>query len=152
MKERPMTALTIRISSKELQRFSRFLAVGAIGTILDFGLLSLLKTLGLPTLIANSVSFTTGVVNNFTWNRLWTFSDTKQAGWKRLFLQFVLVSLVGLALNNVIVLWLENPFGTLLGQPKFGYLPAKIIATGLVVFWNYFANRYWTFRSISADA
>jgi putative flippase GtrA len=141
-----MTSFATRISNKEFQRFTRFLTVGAVGTFLDFSLLSLLKALGLPTLIANSASFTAGVVNNFTWNRLWTFADAKQADWQRQLAQFILVSLVGLALNNAIILLLEVPLGSLLGQPDYGYLPAKVIATGVVVFWNYFANRYWTFR------
>jgi putative flippase GtrA len=140
-----MALFVTQISSKEFQRFTRFLTVGAVGTLLDFGLLSLLKALGLPTLVSNSVSFTAGVVNNFTWNRQWTFADAKQAGWQRQLAQFVLVSLVGLALNNAIVVVLEAPLGLLLGQPDYGYLPAKVIATGVVVFWNYFANRYWTF-------
>ena len=142
-----MASFATQISSKELQRFTRFLTVGAVGTLLDFGLLTLLKSLGLPTLIANSASFTAGVINNFTWNRLWTFADAKQAGWRRQLAQFILVSLVGLALNNVILLVLETPLGALLGQPDYGYLPAKVIATGVVVFWNYFANRYWTFNN-----
>ena len=147
-----MTSFATQISSKELQRFTRFLAVGAIGTFLDFSLLSLLKALGFPTLVANSLSFTVGVVNNFTWNRLWTFVDAKQVGWHRQLAKFILVSLVGLALNNAIVLMLETPLGQLLDHPEYGYLPAKVIATGVVVFWNYFANRYWTFRSASAGA
>ena len=142
-----MTSFAAQISSKELQRFTRFLMVGAVGTFLDFGLLSLLKLFGLSTLVANSASFTVGVVNNFTWNRLWTFTDAKQADWRRQLVQFILVSLVGLALNNSIVLALEAPLGTLLAQPDYGYLPAKMIATGVVVFWNYFANRFWTFRN-----
>jgi putative flippase GtrA len=142
-----MTSFATRISSKELQRFTRFLRVGAVGTFLDFSLLSLLKALGLPTLVANSASFIVGVVNNFTWNRLWTFAEVKQADWQRQLAQFVLVSLVGLALNNAIVLLLETPLGSLFGQPDYGYLPAKVIATGVVVFWNYFANRYWTFNN-----
>lgn len=142
-----MTFFATQISSKERQRFARFLTVGAVGTFLDFSLLTLLKTLGLPTLLANTASFSAGVVNNFTWNRLWTFSDVKQADWQRQLAQFVLVSLIGLALNNTIVLLLEAPLGNLLDQPGYGYLPAKVIATGIVVFWNYFANRYWTFNN-----
>ena len=142
-----MASFATQISSKELQRFTRFLMVGAVGTFLDFGLLSLLKAFGLPTLIANSLSFSAGVANNFTWNRLWTFADAKQADWHRQLVQFMLVSLVGLALNNAIVVVLEAPLGLLLRQPDYGFLPAKVIATGVVVFWNYFANRYWTFRN-----
>jgi putative flippase GtrA len=125
-----MTSFAAQISSKELQRLARFLTVGAVGTFLDFGLLTLLKTLGLPTLIANSASFTAGVVNNFTWNRLWAFADAKGADWRKQLAQFLLVSLVGLVLNNTIVLALEAPMGMLLGQPDYGYLPAKAIATG----------------------
>jgi len=142
-----MISFTLRISSKEIQRFTRFLTVGAVGTFLDFSLLTLLKLLGFPTLLANSLSFSVGVINNFTWNRLWTFADVKGADWRRQLVQFLLVSLAGLVLNNTIVLLLENPFGILLGQPDYGYLPAKVIATGVVVFWNYFANRYWTFKN-----
>lgn len=141
-----MTSLTQRLQPKELQRFTRFLTVGALGTFLDFGLLTLLKAFGLPTLVANSASFTAGVINNFTWNRLWTFADAKGSDWRKQLAQFLLVSLAGLALNNAIVLLLEAPLGQLFDQPDYGYLPAKVIATGVVVFWNYFANRYWTFN------
>ena len=142
-----MTTLSQTFTSKELGRFARFLTVGALGTFLDFGLLSLLKVFGFPTLLANSLSFSAGVANNFTFNRLWTFADAKRSNWRRQLMEFLLVSLVGLALNNAIVLWLETPLGQLLGQPEYGYLPAKVIATGVVVFWNYFANRYLTFKA-----
>ncbi|MBI3162026.1 MAG: GtrA family protein [Chloroflexi bacterium] len=141
-----MTTLSGTSTSREMERFSRFLAVGAVGTVLDFSLLTLLKLAGLPTLLANTLSFSTGLVNNFTWNRLWTFNDIIQPNWRKQLAQFTVVSLVGLALNNLIVLSLEGIFGSLLGQPDWGYLPAKVIATGVVVFWNYFANRMWTFR------
>lgn len=57
--------------------------------------------------------------------------------------------MVRLALNNVIVILLEAPFGALIGQPDWGYTPAKAIATGMVVFWNYLANCFRTFRSDS---
>lgn len=144
-----MTSFATQISGREFQHFTRFLIVGAVGTFLDFGLLTLLKTFSLSTLIANSASFTAGVVNNFTWNRLWTFADAKGTDWRKQLAQFMLVSLVGLTLNNALVLALEKPLGTLLGQPDLGYLPAKVIATGVVVFWNYFANRYWTFNNKS---
>jgi len=143
-----MTVRTLDLPSKELTRFARFLTVGALGTLLDFGLLAALKYAGVATILANSFSFTAGVVNNFTWNSRWTFADLRRrnANAGAMFFQFLMVSLVGLALNNAIVLLLEAPLGALIGNADFGYVPAKIIATGVVVFWNYFANRNWTFR------
>lgn len=142
-----MATLSTPLQKQEVTRFTRFLTVGAVGTLLDFSILTLLKLAGLPTLFANSLSFTAGLLNNFTWNRLWTFGDIVKANWRRQFAQFTLVSLIGLTLNNMIVLSLEGILGTLLGQPQWGYLPAKVIATGVVVFWNYFANRTWTFKN-----
>jgi putative flippase GtrA len=142
-----MTAASDVFANKEIQRFSRFLTVGAVGTLLDFGLLTSLKLAGLPTLLANTLSFSAGLINNFTWNRLWTFCDTERADWRKQLARFATVSSIGLALNNVIVLSLERMLGAILGQPEWGYLPAKVIATGVVVFWNYFVNRQWTFRN-----
>ena len=71
-------------------------------------------------------------------------------------LQFAMVSVIGLLLNNAIFIILKDPFDYLLGQmagsPEAvrGYIPAKMIATIIVLFWNYFANRYWTFRDVDS--
>jgi dolichol-phosphate mannosyltransferase len=143
----PMATLPRQLTrSPELTRFVRFLAVGALGTLLDFGLLTVLKMAGTPTLVANSLGFLAGLTSNYIWNSRWTFAGQTREGWRQ-FLQFACVSLVGLMLNNAIVLALESPLGRLIGDPARGYLPAKVLATGLVVFWNYFANRFWTFKS-----
>jgi len=141
-----MATRTDIFENKEIQRFTRFLAVGGLGTLLDLGLLTVLKLSGFPTLAANSLSFSAGVVNNFILNRRWTFAGVSPLPWNRQLTRFGLVSLIGLALNNAIMLLLEAPLGNLTGHPEWGYLPAKIIATILVVFWNYFANRLWTFQ------
>jgi putative flippase GtrA len=141
-----MAAFSGTSSSKEMERFSRFLSVGAVGTVLDFSLLTLLSLAGLSLLFANSLSFLVGLANNFTWNRLWTFGDSVQPDWQRQLAKFITISLVGLVLSNWIILSLEGSLGHLLGQPQWGYLPAKIISVAMVLFWNYFANRTWTFK------
>ncbi|MDR3573517.1 MAG: GtrA family protein [Anaerolineaceae bacterium] len=133
------------LDPKETRRFLRFMIVGAGGTIIDFSILSLLKLLGLPTLPANTISYLTGVINNFYWNRRWTFSETRAQRWDKQFVQFLVVSLVGLLLNDGLVVLLETPFNVWFG--RWGYIPAKVIATGVVVFWNYIGNRLWTFRT-----
>lgn len=143
---RIMAVRTDIIVSKETQRFTRFLAVGGLGTLLDLGLLTVLKLFGFSTLVANSLSFSAGVVNNFVLNRSWTFADASPLPWCSQLTRFGVVSLIGLALNNTIMIFLEIPLNSLTGHPEWGYLPAKIIATCLIVFWNYIANRLWTFQ------
>jgi putative flippase GtrA len=141
-----MAAFSGTSSSKEMERFSRFLSVGAVGTVLDFSLLTLFNLAGLSLLFANSLSFLVGLANNFIWNRLWTFGDSVQLDWRAQLAKFTTVSLIGLALSNAILLSLESQLGIMLGHPEWGYLPAKMIATAAVLFWNYFANRIWTFK------
>ena len=129
-------------------KFVRFLIVGASGTVLDFVLLIVFKeAFHLATLIANVMSYSCSIVNNFTWNRLWTFPEARDKHIAMQFVQFAGVSLIGLTLNTAIVLLLETPLGDLLHDPENGYLPAKVIATVCVVMWNFLANRFWTFRS-----
>lgn len=141
-----MATTSATIISKEIQRLTRFLAVGAVGTLLDFSLLTLLKLAGLATLFANTLSFSGGLINNFTWHRVWTFHETVPTNWRRQLAQFTVVSLIGLVVNNLIVVSVEGLLGAALRLPDWGYLPAKVVATGVVVFWNYFANRMWTFK------
>ena len=129
----------------EARRFARFLVVGLGGTAIDFVLLVLLQGIGVPLLVANSVSFSAGACSNFVWNRRWTFADARARPWGVQLAQFFSVSLVGLAINDAIVVALQTPLGSLLGRPGQGYLAAKVAATGVAVLWNFFANRYWTF-------
>lgn len=141
-----MATLSTTIENKEVTRFIRFSIVGSFGTLLDFSLLTLLKFAGFPTLLANTFSFTVGLLNNFTLNRLWTFEDIENPNWRKQFFQYATISLIGLTINNIILLFLENIFSTFLHQSDWAFLPAKGIATGVVVFWNYYANKTWTFK------
>ncbi len=145
-----MNLLRSLLAHKEIQRFLRFGLVGISGTLVDFIILTLLKELlHLPTLTANTISYSCGIINNFILNRLWTFPEARQARIATQFIRFTLVSLVGLALNDLLVTWLEVPLGALLNSPEQGYLPAKLAATAVVLAWNFIGNRLWTFRKTS---
>jgi putative flippase GtrA len=135
------------LQSKNFLQFLKFAVVGLSGTVVDFGILAALKELvHMPTLPANVLSFTTAMANNFTWNYLWTFRDVRGKKVSVVFIQFAVISVIGLALNSTIVVLLEKPLNSLFTRPNTGYLAAKFIATIVVLLWNYFANRLWTFR------
>lgn len=136
----PQTALL-----DETSRLLRFLTVGVSGTLVDFGLLTLLKLAGWATLPANILSYSLGILNNYTWNRRWTFADRQRKPWAQQLVQFAAVSLVGLGLNTLLVVWLEAPLRDLFQGADWSYLPAKALATAAVLLWNYVANRLWTF-------
>ncbi|MBP6472075.1 MAG: GtrA family protein [Chloroflexi bacterium] len=141
------------INPKEAERFFKFLIVGTIGFVVDFGTLTLLKeTTGLATVVANTISFTAAVISNFTLNRYWTYPDSRSKSLMSQMGQFAVVSIIGLVINNLILVLLEPVFDSLLAGIGVlalpGYIPAKILATIVVLFWNFFVNRFWTYSDV----
>lgn len=128
-----------------LRQFIKFSVVGASGSVVDFGTLVTLKELlAFNLYVANTISFTAAVCNNFLWNSLWTFRGAYTGRKRRRFLPFVLVSIMGLGLNQSILFIFHEYTG--LEAYQYGYLVAKAIATIVVMAWNFLANKFWTFR------
>ena len=58
----------------ERTRFLKFMAVGAFGALVDFGIANLLSHFfDMQLVFAGTISFTCAVVSNFIWNRYWTY-------------------------------------------------------------------------------
>jgi len=133
---------------KEFTRFLKFATVGVIGMFVDLSILTLSRELlKLPLELALGLGFTVAVLSNFTWNRLWTFPESRQRPISSQMVQFISVNIVGLGINEVVVLGLHPMFALVAPDPP-AYLSAKVIAIGIVLFWNYFVNRAWTYRGI----
>jgi putative flippase GtrA len=133
---------------KEFERFLKFATVGVIGTIIDFSVLNLLhKLAGMPVLTANIFSFSLAVLSNFTWNRLWTFPESRERPLIGQLGQFVLVNVVGLGINEAVLYLVLQAIRSFVGDP-WNYNLAKAFAIVVVLFWNYFINRLWTYRGI----
>lgn len=115
----------------------RFMVVGGANTAIDFGLLFLLKTLGLPTVPANIISTTAAFCFSFFANKQYTFksSDTNIA---REITLFIVVTLFGLWVLQTIVIQLVVPFITPMGWSQdINLLIAKVCATVVTLVWNY---------------
>jgi len=145
-----------RSNRKELKRFAKFAIVGAAGSVTDFAVLNLLVIFaGFPLALANTCSFITAVIQNFFLNRHWTFPESRERHASGQLLQFALVSAVGYGLNQLVFLTLNNIWrGYWITEygPKTGftisYNLAKLFAIGVVLFWNFAANRLWTYRGL----
>jgi putative flippase GtrA len=146
-------------SNKERGRFIRFAIVGAGGSVVDFAVFNLLTQFTPATsIIASMISFITAVISNFTWNRLWTYPDARAKPLSQQLGQFVIVSVVGLAIRTTLLAGLI-PFITGLLEPIVpeGFIAgpeffANNISLGIVIIivmiWNFFANRYWTYSDV----
>ena len=133
---------------KELVRFVKFATVGSIGAVVDFSVLNLAhKVFGLPLVVSNTLSFSLAVLSNFTWNRLWTFPESRTRPIRSQLPQFALVNVIGLAINNLILVGLHAFFSHYIPDP-WDYNLAKAVAIVIVLFWNFGANRLWTYRGL----
>ena len=152
-------AILTTLNRKELTRFLKFAVVGTIGAVVDFSILYLLHVvLGWNLALSNTISFTCAVLSNFTWNRLWTYPDSRSKPLSAQLLQFFIVNIAGWAINTGILLLLNPPLTALAhtlvvaataeNAHKIGYNAAKVFATGVVMFWNFFINRLWTYNDV----
>jgi putative flippase GtrA len=120
-------------------RFIRFGIVGILGMIVDFGVTWVCKEkLKINKYIANSTGFTCALINNYLLNRYWTFASTNNPIIYQ-FTKFLLVSLIGLGINNLLLyIFVRNT--------KHNFYLLKLCVIGIVFFWNYFANTLFTFH------
>ena len=140
---------------KERGKFIRFAIVGAIGSVIDFGVFNLLATfLGVVAVIASIVSFTLAVINNFILNRFWTYPETRSVPFVKQLTQFAIVSLAGLAIRTplfavtekMFISWAEKWLPNLLTPTIIGHNVALAFVILVVLMWNFFINRLWTFK------
>lgn len=156
----------------ERKRFIKFLIVGAFGFIVDFGSFNLFHWLGVgpwlavnvlpvaylaqhPEIVEQSLSFCAAVVSNFLWNYLWIYPEAREANQARKMTKFVIVSVVGLVIGVPVFSLALNVWKGLVGAVGLSGLQfnlagnlALMTRVGVLLFWNFFVNRYWTYRDV----
>jgi len=155
-----MTLTSIVTNPRERTRFFRFAVVGIIGAVVDFGTFNLLTNFaGLTAVWASVISFVAAIFSNFTWNRYWTYPDSRSKPLGRQLIQFSAVSLLGLLIRTPIIYFLEPLFYNIFSEFAFlpiGFITSEFLANNLalaiavivVMFWNFFINRYWTYSDV----
>jgi len=157
---------------KELERFLKFAVVGIVGAIVDFGVLNLLQStvlrphdpdVQLKVALATGIAFTSAVTSNFIWNRYWTYPDSRSRSIRWQLVQFFIVNTLGLIFRLWFVKTLFIPFGDFgadmlhsLGGHELGTAAtrqlgtniAQFFAVWIVMVWNFFVNRYWTYSDV----
>lgn len=157
-------------AKRELTRFYKFLVVGSIGAVVDFGTFNLLaNVLTVWSVLASMLSFTAAVVSNFLWNRYWTYPDSRSKKVGSQAVQFTVVSVIGLAIRTPLFAWTEPLFIRMshawlprleqvaqtlynilggLSAVVLGRNLALALAVVVVLFWNFGINRVWTYSDV----
>lgn len=118
--------------------------------------------------IGTSIAFVAAVISNFLWNRYWTYPDSRTRSVRRQLALFTFISFVGWFVRTI---WISVAFSFLgkflmpillpvihlmrptyipsyAAEGKLGTLVAQLVGVVVVMFWNFFANRYWTYNDI----
>lgn len=113
----------------------KFGIVGVIATIIDFAFLYLFReAFHFPVLLANTLSFCISVIYNYMASVKWVFDVNKEKDARKQFIIFIIFSVIGLLLNDLIM-WISTDILSIY------YLLAKIIATLIVMVFNFITRK-----------
>lgn len=135
-----------------IMQFVKFCVVGVLNTAVDWVVYYLLISYTMSEIneksLAKLISFVVAVINSYVWNTVWTFraeykktvsGNGQTNSGSAVFMRFVLVSLVGWGVNYI-------AFRVTISQISSPDIIALVVASGSAVIWNFFANKFWTYK------
>ncbi|MEK7583830.1 MAG: GtrA family protein [Patescibacteria group bacterium] len=120
------------------RQFMRFGLVGVANSLLDFTVFFLLhEVFNFGYVSANGGAWLLAASFSFFGNKYWTFRvhDIKAA---TQYMRFLIVSCIGLGISTGLLFMLIEFAG-------IAAISAKVICIVIVAFWNFYANKLWTF-------
>lgn len=125
---------------KLIRQFLKFGVVGFLAFLIDYGVLMLLsQALGVDPLVSAGISFTVSVIFNYLASMRFVFTHRQDLSKGREFVIFIVLSLVGLALNEL-CMWVGL---RVLGDGALQITASKVFATAVVMVWNFLSRKKW---------
>lgn len=113
----------------------KFGIVGVMAFVIDYGfMIFLTEVFGVPYLISTTVSFIVSVIFNYFASMRFVFKRKDDMSRKREFIIFVVLSVIGLVINDVFM-WLMVDF------LYIDYRISKIVVTFIVAVWNFVTRK-----------
>ncbi len=148
--------------ASERRRFLRFAVVGTLGAAVDFGVFNALRAFTpLSPVVCSVISFTAAVTHNFIWNRYWTYPESRSKPLWRQGLQFFALNAIGAAIRTPLFAWWRGPLVAWvtrwnpplpLSPQTLGENLALALVMVVILFWNFFSNRYLTYNDVDIGA
>ena len=119
-------------------QFLLFAGVGVIGTAAHYSVLvTLVQLAKTDAVISSTLGFVVGACVNYTLNYLFTFNSSKRH--LEALPKFFTIALLGMLANAAIM-------NGLVHQAGVHYLSAQIVATMVVLVWNFAGSKIWVFK------
>jgi putative flippase GtrA len=134
MKELLYNLFLKKTSVTKLQ-FFRYLFVGGFAAGINIGSLYIFKECnGMYYLVANVIGFLLGLIVNYILSKLLIFTEESNVNKTFEFVTYAIIGILGLGFDTLFM-W----FGT--SVIGIYYMLSKIISTGIVFIWNFFARK-----------
>lgn len=136
IKKFDMKGLFIIPTNNALLQFFRYIFVGGVATIADWGVLFLLTDIvHIYHLISACISFFAGLIINFLLSKLMVFNaDTARVNNVLEFIAYAIIGAVGLGITEIIMFAFTDCL-------NLYYMWSKAIATAITLMWNYIARK-----------
>lgn len=116
---------------KMILQVLRFGIVGGLAFLIDYSLLLVLtECLGVFYLVSAAISFSISTIFNYIFSMLWVFNGKNNVKNPKHIMIFVVLSIVGLGINQITMFYLVEVI-----QIYYGF--SKLVATFIVMLWNY---------------
>lgn len=120
---------------KLIEQIMKFGVVGVIAFVIDFGMMVFLtEVFGIDPVISATVSFIISVIFNYAASMRYVFSHREGMSRTREFIIFVVLSAIGLGINDLLI-WAGTDLAS------FDYRLVKIFATAVVMVWNFVTRK-----------
>ncbi len=133
-------------------QLSKFGLVGVTNTVIDLGIYNLFIYMsdvssGYLISVFKSFAVLAAIINSYIWNKFWSFEHKNTENVGEEFMQFLVVSLVGLLLNVGITSLVVNVIGAPTGvDEKVWANVGGLTASILVLTWNFVGYKFFVFK------
>ena len=128
-------------TTQSLIQFFRYVFVGGGSFLVDAGMLWLCVHLGMHYLFGACIGFVAGLLCNFLLSRALVFrAQAARVGRVLEFAGYALIGLIGLGLTEVLLYCFTEIV-------QLHYMLSKVIASAVVLFWNFFARKILLYQS-----
>ncbi|MDD8048044.1 MAG: GtrA family protein [Thomasclavelia sp.] len=120
---------------KLINQILKFGLIGGIAFLIDYSLLYICtEWFGIYYFISSIISFSVSVIFNYIFSIVWVFDVDKEKDQKKNFVIFILLSVVGLGINQLLM-WLG------VEQMNLYYMLVKLFATAVVMVFNFITRK-----------
>lgn len=125
---------------KLINQILKFGIVGIVAFIIDYGLLIILSQIcNMNPVLAAGISFCVSVIFNYVASMRFVFKHREDMSRQHELAIFIILSVIGLAINEA-CMWVGL---SILGSDAFMITVTKVIATTIVMIWNFASRKKW---------